>query len=163
MDSDGTAKLAKEQEARYQWYGEVALPGFMREPPPPFHLEPRTSSLRVLAFGDFGFGNEAQRRTAAAMVAYHKQHPFDFGITLGDNFYTYGHGLAFRSALADAARATLRADGDQDLREFRQPRLWAAGLRRQHRWIRKWFRSVPVCQRGSPAPVEVPMLSLRRS
>jgi hypothetical protein len=47
-------------------------------------------SIRVLAFGDYGDGNEPQRRTAAAMVAYHKNHPFDFGITLGDNFYPSG-------------------------------------------------------------------------
>jgi tartrate-resistant acid phosphatase type 5 len=47
-------------------------------------------AIRVLAFGDFGEGNEPQRRTAAAMVAYHQRQPFDFGITLGDNFYPNG-------------------------------------------------------------------------
>src|SRR5579872_5773182 len=70
-------------------FGEI-LPGFLRKPPPPFTLKPSTDSIRVLAFGDFGFGNDAQKQTAAAMVAYHKAHPFDFGLTLGDNFYRFG-------------------------------------------------------------------------
>jgi tartrate-resistant acid phosphatase type 5 len=46
--------------------------------------------IRVLAFGDFGDGSEAQRATARAMVAYDRDHPFDFGLTLGDNFYNRG-------------------------------------------------------------------------
>ena len=63
--------------------------GAEREPPPVFTVQARTP-IRALAFGDFGEGNEPQRRTAAAMVAYHGGHPFDFGITLGDNFYPSG-------------------------------------------------------------------------
>jgi hypothetical protein len=63
--------------------------GAEREPPPVFTVHAGTS-IRALAFGDFGEGNEPQRRTAAAMVAYHGRHPFDFGITLGDNFYPSG-------------------------------------------------------------------------
>jgi len=70
-------------------FGEI-LPGFLRVPPPVFALKVARQSIRVLAFGDFGFGNAAQRQTAAAMVEYHRQHPFDFGITLGDNFYDFG-------------------------------------------------------------------------
>ena len=89
-DSAGATKLAQEQERRYSWYGELALPGFLRVSPPVFSVKPEDQPVRVLAFGDFGFGNEAQKQTAAAMVEYHKSHPFDFGITLGDNFYTYG-------------------------------------------------------------------------
>jgi len=56
---------------------------------PVFTVQAR-APIRALAFGDFGEGNEPQRRTAAAMVAYHGGHPFDFGITLGDNFYPSG-------------------------------------------------------------------------
>ena len=89
-DSAGATKLAQEQERRYSWYGELALPSFLRVSPPVFSVKPEHTSIRVLAFGDFGFGNEAQKQTAAAMVEYHKTHPFDFGITVGDNFYTYG-------------------------------------------------------------------------
>ena len=89
-DTAGIAKLAKEQEIHYQWYGELTLPGFLRVTPPLFSIKATEQSIRVLAFGDFGFGNEAQKKTAAAMVDYHQKHPFDFGITLGDNFYTFG-------------------------------------------------------------------------
>ena len=46
--------------------------------------------LRVLAFGDFGSGSRAQRQVAAGMLAFHREHPFDLGITVGDNFYPSG-------------------------------------------------------------------------
>jgi tartrate-resistant acid phosphatase type 5 len=89
-DFAGATKLAQEQERRYSWYGELTLPGFLRVPPPVFSVKPEDKPIRVLAFGDFGFGTVAQKQTAAAMVEYHKKRPFDFGITLGDNFYVYG-------------------------------------------------------------------------
>ncbi|WP_252263709.1 metallophosphoesterase [Paracidobacterium acidisoli] len=62
----------------------------MRIPPPQFSVVPAGRAIRVLAFGDFGTGSAAQKQTAAAMVAYQKIHPFDFGLTLGDNFYPRG-------------------------------------------------------------------------
>jgi hypothetical protein len=50
--------------------------------------------VRMLAFGDFGEqpnrNTAPQRQLAEAMVAYHADHPFDFGVTLGDNFYPRG-------------------------------------------------------------------------
>jgi tartrate-resistant acid phosphatase type 5 len=48
------------------------------------------NSVRVLAFGDFGSGSTAQRTLASDMLAYHKNSPFDLGITVGDNFYPRG-------------------------------------------------------------------------
>lgn len=89
-DSEGVLKLATEQERHYGTPGEITLPDFLRIPPPLFAVKPKDQSIRVLSFGDFGFGNEAQRATATAMVEYHKTHPFDFGLTVGDNFYDYG-------------------------------------------------------------------------
>jgi hypothetical protein len=74
------------QQTRYG----IAFPSFMRVPPPLFSVAPANKPIRVLAFGDFGTGSPAQKQTAAAMVAYHKIHPFDFGLTLGDNFYPRG-------------------------------------------------------------------------
>jgi hypothetical protein len=74
------------QQTRYG----IAFPSFMRIPPPLFSVTPAGKPIRVLAFGDFGTGSPAQKQTAAAMVAYHKIHPFDFGLTLGDNFYARG-------------------------------------------------------------------------
>jgi len=66
------------------------LPGFMRRVPPVFSLGIAGPTVRVLAFGDFGSGDENQRTNAAAMQVYGRNHRFDFGITLGDNFYDAG-------------------------------------------------------------------------
>jgi len=65
------------------------LPSFLRQPPPRFE-QGSSRSIHVLAFGDFGNGSEEQKRTAAAMRRAHREHPFDFGLTLGDNFYEKG-------------------------------------------------------------------------
>lgn len=50
--------------------------------------------IRILAFGDFGEqpnrNTAPMREVAGAMAAYHGDHPFDFGLVLGDNFYPAG-------------------------------------------------------------------------
>lgn len=46
--------------------------------------------VRVLVFGDFGSGSRAQQRVAADMIAFHRERPFDLGLTVGDNFYPSG-------------------------------------------------------------------------
>lgn len=89
-DSAALAKLAPEEEHWFSVEQGVMLPAFLRVTPPLFSVKPANKPIRVLAFGDFGTGSPAQKQTAAAMVEYHKQHPFDFGLTLGDNFYGYG-------------------------------------------------------------------------
>jgi len=87
--------LAPEQERWLSQRGGAALPGFLRTPPPVFAAKlvggAGMRATRVLAFGDFGNGSADQKRTAAAMLAFHRKSRFDFGITLGDNFY--GEGL----------------------------------------------------------------------
>jgi tartrate-resistant acid phosphatase type 5 len=47
-------------------------------------------SLHVVALGDFGDGSNRQKSVAKAIEQRHKQKPFDFGLTLGDNFYRCG-------------------------------------------------------------------------
>jgi hypothetical protein len=93
------AQLREEDERWISLVNGTMLPAFMRRVPPMFDAKPGASSIRVLAFGDFGFcrekdgriqGDKNQGQDAAAMVAYHGAHPFDFGITLGDNFYPEG-------------------------------------------------------------------------
>ena len=74
----------------YAWYGVIKNPSYAYQPPPVFSVAPSSKAIRVLAFGDFGTGSKGQIKDAAAMVAYNKQYPFDFGITLGDNFYGAG-------------------------------------------------------------------------
>lgn len=68
----------------------LMLPTFLRRSPPVFEKAVRGSPVRILAFGDFGTGSEGQQKAAAAMREYHRAHPFDFGLTLGDNFYPEG-------------------------------------------------------------------------
>jgi len=66
------------------------LPPELQVAPPLFSLKPTGQPIRVLAFGDFGDGGKGQREVASAMLQYHRQRPFDFAITLGDNFYNNG-------------------------------------------------------------------------
>ncbi|MFL6194822.1 MAG: metallophosphoesterase [Thermoanaerobaculia bacterium] len=59
-------------------------------PPEPPAILPPDRAIRVLVFGDFGDGSLGQKRVAAAMDENDEAHAFDFGITLGDNFYPQG-------------------------------------------------------------------------
>ncbi len=82
--------LAKEQERWISLVGGTMLPTFMQTPPPLFSLKVASQLIRVLAFGDFGIGTSAQKEVAEAMLKFHRRTPFDFAITLGDNFYPKG-------------------------------------------------------------------------
>ncbi|HEX9944374.1 MAG TPA: metallophosphoesterase [Thermoanaerobaculia bacterium] len=65
----------------------------MFPPPPPTRppaIKPAGESVRVLAFGDYGDGGSRQKAVADAIAENHKKKRFDFGITLGDNFYQTG-------------------------------------------------------------------------
>ncbi len=83
-------RLGQEQERWISLIRGTMLPSFMRTPPPLFSLKRSDEAVRILAFGDFGTGSEAQKQTAVAMQSFHRQSPFDFGLTLGDNFYSVG-------------------------------------------------------------------------
>jgi hypothetical protein len=89
-DEDFVRALASEHERWLSLERGTALPSFMREAPPAFSLKPAGERLRLVAFGDFGQGTDAQKRVAAAMLKEHRARPFDFGITTGDNFYPRG-------------------------------------------------------------------------
>jgi hypothetical protein len=80
-------KLEAERLRHYDWFSEIRLPAFAYDPPPLFSVAPVGKPVRVLAFGDFGTGSDGQIKAAAAMRAYSSKQPFNFGITLGDNFY----------------------------------------------------------------------------
>jgi len=79
--------LESEEEDLFYIRDQIDLPQFKRDPPPVFHVPTKSSSIRVVMMGDFGTRGEDQHRVAAAMVEENKKKPFDFGITLGDNFY----------------------------------------------------------------------------
>ncbi len=89
-DAEGLRILGEEQERWISLVRGTMLPAFLRKPPEAFSVKPENQPLRVLAFGDFGTGSTAQKETAAQMLAYHRKTPFDFGVTLGDNFYSLG-------------------------------------------------------------------------
>jgi len=82
--------LAEEDERWMCLERGATLPSFLRRTPRVFAAGAAGARIRVLAFGDFGSGDENQKATAAAMQSYAHLHPFDFGITLGDNFYDKG-------------------------------------------------------------------------
>ena len=65
------------------------LAGAPRPPEPPAAL-PVGRPVRLVAFGDFGDGAWSQKRVAHAIYVQDRQRPFDFGLTLGDNFYPKG-------------------------------------------------------------------------
>lgn len=89
-DTVGEAALAKEADQWLGWDEQVNLPNFMRTPPPVFRIALEGKAIRAVAIGDFGTGSPAQLSLAKVMLKYHKEHPFDFGMTLGDNFYPRG-------------------------------------------------------------------------
>lgn len=89
-DAEGLRLLGEEQERWISLLRGTMLPAFLRKPPEIFSVKPENQPIRVLAFGDYGTGSTAQKETAATMLAYHRKSPFDFGVTLGDNFYSVG-------------------------------------------------------------------------
>jgi tartrate-resistant acid phosphatase type 5 len=84
---DEVDRLENEQDQLFYERDGIDLPAVMRVPPPVFQISPKTSSIRVAMMGDFGTRGEDQHKVAAAMVREHQKKPFDFGLTLGDNFY----------------------------------------------------------------------------
>ena len=89
-DQGAVKQLAAEQERWISIENATMLPSFLRASPPVFSLKAAEQPVRVVAFGDFGTGSEAQKQVASAVLKRHRQTPFDFGITLGDNFYPVG-------------------------------------------------------------------------
>ena len=83
-------QLAREDQRWTSLVRGTTLPSFMQVPPPLFSLKPLDQPIRVLAFGDFGNGSIEQKEVASAMQRFHQTQPFDFAITLGDNFYSVG-------------------------------------------------------------------------
>ena len=84
-----TLGRAQERLGSFGW-GVATLPSFFWNAPPLFSVRPVSTSIRVLAISDFGTGLEEQRLAADTMLKYHRAHPFDFGITLGDNYQDDG-------------------------------------------------------------------------
>lgn len=89
-DAETLARLMLEQERWFSLERGNMLPAFLTSPPPVFRVRPEDARVRVLAFGDFGNGSEAQKSTAGVIAGYHRERRLDLAITLGDNFYDRG-------------------------------------------------------------------------
>ena len=89
-DEAALTRLLDEQERWLSLERGTMLPAFVRAPVPAFTVTPVDRPVRVVAFGDFGTGSDAQKDLGKTLAAYHQSHPFDLGITLGDNFYSVG-------------------------------------------------------------------------
>ncbi len=93
------AKSSNDDKARaimvnaHQWWATLSkgaiLPAFLGQPPPVFQASAK-EKVRVLGFGDFGEEGEKQVACAKAAAIYHRDKPFDIGITLGDNIVPVG-------------------------------------------------------------------------
>lgn len=89
-DDAALSRLLDEQERWLSLERGTMLPAFLRSPVPMFTAAPADRPVRVVAFGDFGTGSDAQQELGRTLAAYHQARPFDLGITLGDNFYSVG-------------------------------------------------------------------------
>ena len=89
-DLESLTRLVEAQERWIALERGSMLPAFMRTPPPVFAVKPGNDPVRVLAFGDFGNGSAEQKAVAQTIALYHGKQPFDFAVTLGDNFYSVG-------------------------------------------------------------------------
>jgi hypothetical protein len=89
-DAKAVKMLQREDERWISLVRGTMLPTFLQDPPPLFTSRPAGKTMRVLALGDYGNGSQKQRDVAAAMKQFHGTTKFDFGITLGDNFYSKG-------------------------------------------------------------------------
>lgn len=52
---------------------------------------PTTGVVRFVAFGDMGTGDSDQQDVAQQMATFHKNHPYDTVLMLGDNIYPDGN------------------------------------------------------------------------
>jgi len=89
-DLKGASLLLDDADAWLGWDGQMNLANFMRTPPPVFEVTSPNRSIHVVALGDFGTGSTQQMKVANVMKELQAKQPFDFGLTLGDNFYPNG-------------------------------------------------------------------------
>jgi hypothetical protein len=89
-DPPALGRLLEEQDRWISLERGTMLPAFVRDPGPAFTVLPPDRRVRVVAFGDFGTGSQAQQDLGKTLATYHRARPFDLGITLGDNFYSVG-------------------------------------------------------------------------
>jgi tartrate-resistant acid phosphatase type 5 len=90
--AEGALRTLGRAQERLGWSdrGIAILPSFFWDAPPVFSVTPASESIRVVAFSDFGKGPEVQQKVADTMLTLHRAHPFNLGLTLGDNYQDDG-------------------------------------------------------------------------
>jgi hypothetical protein len=91
-DLRGSAQLLDDADTWLGWDGQMNLPNFMRTAPPVFEVTPSQKPIHIVAIGDFGTASPQQFQVANVMKQLQQKQAFDFGLTLGDNFYPNGVG-----------------------------------------------------------------------
>jgi len=89
-DLKGSAQVLEEADTWLGWDGQMNLPSFMRTAPRVFEVTPAQKPIHIVAIGDFGTASPQQFQVASVMKKLQEKQPFDFGLTLGDNFYPNG-------------------------------------------------------------------------
>jgi hypothetical protein len=84
-DAKAFEALAAQHQKWVTFSRGAILPSFLQEATPVFAATPSMAAIRVLAICDFGEPGLRQRKVAAAAATYHRDKPFDIGLTLGDN------------------------------------------------------------------------------
>jgi predicted MPP superfamily phosphohydrolase len=88
------------------------------------------NTVRFVAIGDMGTGEEDQDAVARRMVAQHDEHPYDTVLTLGDNIYPDGHAahlaLKFERPYAELLKRGVNfyaALGNHDVKKGRKAQI----------------------------------------
>ena len=69
----------------------ASFSGAARQTNEPSKASTNPSTVRFVAIGDMGTGDEDQDAVARRMVAHHDEYPYDTVLTLGDNIYPDGN------------------------------------------------------------------------
>jgi len=92
-DAKACAILFKSDESLGLEISGIHLAASQLQVPAPFPVMPAGQPVHFVGLGDFGDGSLAQKKVAAAMLKVHREVPFDFGVTFGDNIRPTGRSL----------------------------------------------------------------------
>ncbi|MFN0112691.1 MAG: metallophosphoesterase [Blastocatellia bacterium] len=111
-------------------YAGVNLKPLIKQNPATTVGKAPSDTVRFVAFGDMGTGENSQYSVAAGMAAHHNKHPFDTVLMLGDNIYPNGDPSLFKDKFerpyAELLKRGVRfyaALGNHDVRKGREAEM----------------------------------------